>query len=164
MTGAARGYANCRRRRMALSRRTPRYGRCEGSKRLVAYGPFGHWKTTTFLAALRHDRITAPSDSDGPINGAKASGNVSVLISASDPGCVKSDRDLPPPHHKDTWPWNRDRKFRIPAHLYSLAGPRACSSPSGRPSCSRSERPARRHRWAADRCARYRISYSRHDQ
>jgi hypothetical protein len=46
--------------------------------RLVAYGPFGHWKTTTFLAALRHDRITAPSDSDGPINGAKASGNVSV--------------------------------------------------------------------------------------
>jgi hypothetical protein len=45
---------------------------------LVAYAPFGHWKTTTFLAALRHDRITAPYDFDGPINGAKAFGNVSV--------------------------------------------------------------------------------------
>jgi hypothetical protein len=38
---------------------------------LVAYAPFGHWKTTTFLAALRHDRITAPYDFDGPINGRK---------------------------------------------------------------------------------------------
>jgi IstB-like ATP binding protein len=45
---------------------------------LVAYAPFGHWKTTTFLAALRHDRITAPCDFDGPINGAKAFGNLSL--------------------------------------------------------------------------------------
>jgi transposase len=30
----------------------------------------GHWKTTTFIAALRHDRITAPCVFDGPINGA----------------------------------------------------------------------------------------------
>jgi transposase len=29
-----------------------------------------HWKTTTFIAALRHDRITAPCVFDGPINGA----------------------------------------------------------------------------------------------
>jgi transposase len=32
--------------------------------------PHGHWKTTTFLAALRHDAITAPLVVDGPINGA----------------------------------------------------------------------------------------------
>ena len=38
-------------------------------KRLLAYTPFGHWKTTTFVAALRHDRITAPCVFDGPING-----------------------------------------------------------------------------------------------
>lgn len=50
---------------------TPRYGRCERGKRLVAYAPFGHWKTTTFVAALRHDGITAPCVFDGPINGEK---------------------------------------------------------------------------------------------
>ena len=31
--------------------------------------PHGHWKTLTFLAALRHDNITAPCVFDGPING-----------------------------------------------------------------------------------------------
>ncbi len=31
--------------------------------------PYGHWKTMTFIAALRHDRITAPWVIDGPING-----------------------------------------------------------------------------------------------
>ena len=36
--------------------------------RLVAKVPHGHWKTTTFIAALRHDRIEAPWLLDGPIN------------------------------------------------------------------------------------------------
>jgi len=39
-----------------------------GSK-LIARVPHGHWKTLTFLAALRHDRIDAPCVFDGPING-----------------------------------------------------------------------------------------------
>jgi transposase len=38
--------------------------------RLPAKVPHGHWKTTTFLAALRHDRIDAPWLLDGPIDGA----------------------------------------------------------------------------------------------
>jgi transposase len=38
-------------------------------ERLNRYAPFGHWNTTTFLAALRHDRIDAPWMIDGPING-----------------------------------------------------------------------------------------------
>ena len=38
-------------------------------KRLVAHVPHGHWKTLTFLAALRCDAITAPCLFDGPING-----------------------------------------------------------------------------------------------
>ena len=38
-------------------------------KRLPARVPHGHWKTMTFLAALRHDRIDAPCVFDGPING-----------------------------------------------------------------------------------------------
>ena len=37
--------------------------------RLTAKVPHGHWKTTTFLAALRHDRIVAPWVLDGPIDG-----------------------------------------------------------------------------------------------
>ena len=37
--------------------------------RLVAKVPHGHWNTTTFLAALRHDRIEAPWLLEGPING-----------------------------------------------------------------------------------------------
>jgi transposase len=38
-------------------------------RRLKAYAPYGHWKTLTFIAALRHDRIDAPWVIDGPING-----------------------------------------------------------------------------------------------
>jgi hypothetical protein len=38
-------------------------------KRLTAHVPHGHWKTLTFLAGLRHDRIVAPFVLDGPING-----------------------------------------------------------------------------------------------
>jgi transposase len=37
--------------------------------RLKAKVPHGHWKTTTFLAALRHDRIEAPWLLDSPIDG-----------------------------------------------------------------------------------------------
>jgi transposase len=36
---------------------------------LVAKAPHGRWRTLTFLAALRHDRIDAPCVIDGPING-----------------------------------------------------------------------------------------------
>jgi transposase len=48
---------------------TRRHGRARRGQRLVAAVPHGHWKTTTFLAALRHDRITAPCVFDGAING-----------------------------------------------------------------------------------------------
>lgn len=37
--------------------------------RLPGWAPHGHWKTLTFVAALRHDRIDAPCVFDGPING-----------------------------------------------------------------------------------------------
>ena len=38
-------------------------------RRLDARVPHGHWKTLTFIAALRHDRVDAPCVIDGPING-----------------------------------------------------------------------------------------------
>src|SRR5712675_1763360 len=37
--------------------------------KLLAKVPQGHWRTLTFLAALRYDRINAPCVIDGPING-----------------------------------------------------------------------------------------------
>ena len=38
-------------------------------KRLRGFAPHGHWRTQTFLGALRHDRLAAPCVFDGPING-----------------------------------------------------------------------------------------------
>ena len=38
-------------------------------ERLTARVPHGHWKTLTFIAALRVDRVDAPWVIDGPING-----------------------------------------------------------------------------------------------
>jgi hypothetical protein len=73
----------------ASTNMTPRYGRCERGKRLLAHAPFGHWKTTTFVAALRHDGITAPCVFDGPINGAKFLAYVEqVLVPALSPGDI----------------------------------------------------------------------------
>ena len=48
---------------------TRRYGRAARGKRLVASVPHGHWKTTTFVGALRLTGMTAPAVFDGPING-----------------------------------------------------------------------------------------------
>ena len=53
----------------ASTKMARRYGRCPKGQRLTMAVPHGHWKTTTFLAALRHDRIDAPCVIDGPMNG-----------------------------------------------------------------------------------------------
>jgi len=45
------------------------YGRCSKGKRLKASIPQGHWKTTTFVGALRHNGLVAPCVFDGPIDG-----------------------------------------------------------------------------------------------
>lgn len=45
-------------------------GRSARGARLIGRVPHGHWKTTTFVAALRVDRVEAPLVLDGPINGA----------------------------------------------------------------------------------------------
>jgi transposase len=46
-----------------------RYGRCPRGQRLLTSVPHGHWKTTTFVAALRLDELAAPCVFDGPMNG-----------------------------------------------------------------------------------------------
>jgi transposase len=54
----------------AKTNMTRRQGRCARGTRLVARVPQARWRTLTFLAALRCDRIVAPCVIDGPINGA----------------------------------------------------------------------------------------------
>ena len=45
-----------------------RHGWPRGAKG-ARIGPVGHWNTSTFVTALRHDQIEAPWVLDGPING-----------------------------------------------------------------------------------------------
>lgn len=45
------------------------YGRAARGKRCLGRAPHGHWKTATFIAALRHDRLSAPWLIDGPMDG-----------------------------------------------------------------------------------------------
>jgi transposase len=53
----------------ASTKMARRYGRCWRGHRLVSHVPYGHWKTTTFVAALRVDGLTAPLVIDGPMTG-----------------------------------------------------------------------------------------------
>lgn len=53
----------------ASTKMTRRYGRARRGQRVVGKVPHGHWMTTTFVAALRHDGLTAPLVVDGPMNG-----------------------------------------------------------------------------------------------
>src|ERR671918_699357 len=53
----------------AKTNMTRTHGRCARGERLIAKVPHGRWRTMTFLAALRADRIAAPCVLDGPING-----------------------------------------------------------------------------------------------
>jgi transposase len=46
-----------------------RYGRAPTVRRRLARVPHGHWRTATLLAALRHDRLTAPLLISSPLDG-----------------------------------------------------------------------------------------------
>jgi transposase len=58
-------------------------------QKLLAKVPHGHWRTLTFLAALRCDRIDAPCVLDGPINGARFAAYVEqFLVPTLKPGDI----------------------------------------------------------------------------
>jgi transposase len=44
-------------------------GRAPRGVRLIGHVPFGEWKTVTFVAALRHNKMTAPMMIEGAMNG-----------------------------------------------------------------------------------------------
>lgn len=54
----------------ASTQMTRRYGGSDKGQRCVSAVPLGHWKTTPFLAGLRHNSLTAPPVVDGPMDGA----------------------------------------------------------------------------------------------
>jgi transposase len=67
----------------------PLRGWAPRGSRLNAKVPHGRWKTMTFLAALRHDRIEAPWFLDGPINGESFRTYVEkVLVPTLKPGDI----------------------------------------------------------------------------
>lgn len=58
-------------------------------KRLKGYAPHGHWRTMTFIAALRCDALTAPCVFDGPINGLSFRAYVEqILVPTLKPGDI----------------------------------------------------------------------------
>ena len=66
-----------------------RYGRAPRGQRLRMSVPHGHWKTTTFVGALRLAGMTAPMVLDGPINGLAFQAYVDqVLVPELKPGDV----------------------------------------------------------------------------
>ena len=54
----------------ASTKMARRHGRAPRGQRLRAGVPHGHWKTTTFVGALRVGGMTAPMVLDGPMDGA----------------------------------------------------------------------------------------------
>lgn len=75
---------------------TRRYGRALKGERVYGYAPNGHWKTTTFIAALRCDRITAPAVFDGPIDGESFLAYVrQILVPTLKPGDIVVMDNLP---------------------------------------------------------------------
>jgi transposase len=66
-----------------------RYGRAPRGERLRMSIPHGHWKTTTFVGALRLSGMTAPMVLDGPINGRAFQAYVDqILVPELKPGDV----------------------------------------------------------------------------
>jgi transposase len=57
-----------------------RYGRGKRGERLVCKVPHGHWKTSTFIAALRYDCVSAPLLLDGPTNGSSFKAYVEQIL------------------------------------------------------------------------------------
>ena len=45
-----------------------RYGRCPTHRRCLGRVPHGHWQSSTFIAALRAEQITAPFLIEGAVN------------------------------------------------------------------------------------------------
>ena len=121
--------------------------------RLTAKVPHGRWRTTTFLAALRHDRIEAPWLVEGPIDGESFRTYVEKVLVP----CLKPDEVVMMDNlgsHKQgrapTHPLSR-RQAPVPAQILSRpepnrAGLRQAQTSPAQERRTRSRDPLRRHR------------------
>ena len=72
---------------------TRNHGRAPAGERLRAGIPYGHWKTTTFVAGLRQSGMVAPCVLDGPINRQAFEAYVDqMLIPGLEHHPIKTDR------------------------------------------------------------------------
>ncbi len=75
---------------------TRRYGRAPVGRRLHAAAPFGHWKTMTFVAALRQRGLSAPWVLDGAMDGdAFRTYTAEILAPTLTPGDIVVMDNLP---------------------------------------------------------------------
>lgn len=73
----------------ATTNMTRQRGRCPRGERLLGAVPHGHWKTSTFVAALRMTGLTAPLVLDGAINGEAFRAYVEqILVPTLKPGDI----------------------------------------------------------------------------
>ena len=80
----------------ASTKMTRLYGRAPHGQRVIASAPFGHWKTTTVVAALRGTGLTAPMVLDGPMTGPAFLAYVQqVLVPTLEPGDIVVLDNLP---------------------------------------------------------------------
>ena len=116
-------------------------------ERLIDKVPQGRWKTATFLAALRQDRIDAPCLFDGPINGERFRAYVEqFLVPTLKPGDVVILDNLVSHKGKAARRAIRDVGARLV--FLPIDSPTSTqssrSSPSSKPCCEKSEREATR--------------------
>ena len=80
----------------ASTKMARRYGRARRGERCRAPVPHGHWKTTTFVGALRLEGMTAPMILDGPMHGAAFLAYIEqVLVPTLKPGDIVMMDNLP---------------------------------------------------------------------
>jgi transposase len=94
-----------------------RYGRSQRGDRVPDHTPHQHWQTSTFVAALRVDGLTAPGLLDGPMDGdAFLAYLEQVLVPTLRPGDILVMDNLSA-HHVDGV---RERIEASGAHLWYL--------------------------------------------
>jgi hypothetical protein len=112
------------------------YGRSPRGTRCVASIPHGHWKTTTFVGALRVTGLTAPMVLDGPMDGPAFEAYVKeVLAPTLRPGDIVV---------MDNLPAHERAEIRI---AIAAAGPRLLF-------CHRTRRTSIQSRWPSPRSRR----------
>lgn len=107
------------------------YGRSPRGQRLIGRQPWGHWKTTTFTAALRCDGITAPFVLDGAMNGQAFIAYVEQILAPTlSPGDIVVMDNLPV--HKSEAVRRligQGRRTAFPAALFSRPKPHRTGLP-----------------------------------